>query len=112
MTTRVAMEFDGRLRCEIRYHPGKANVVADALSKRNESNHMIKRNVRSHRLLVNGDSYVAVGENHNGFHLQKLPKTQAARDRQRSYANLRRKPLEFQVGDRVMLKVSPRKGVI
>ncbi|GKB00219.1 putative reverse transcriptase domain-containing protein [Tanacetum coccineum] len=37
---------------------------------------------------------------------------QDARDRQRSYANVRRKPLEFQVGDRVMLKVSPRKGVI
>ncbi|GJW87033.1 putative reverse transcriptase domain-containing protein [Tanacetum coccineum] len=34
---------------------------------------------------------------------------QPARDRQRSYANVRRKPLEFQVGDRVMLKVSPRK---
>ncbi|GJU48953.1 hypothetical protein Tco_1218508 [Tanacetum coccineum] len=34
---------------------------------------------------------------------------QAARDRQRSYANVRRKPLEFQVGDHVMLKVSPRK---
>ncbi|GJY73012.1 putative reverse transcriptase domain-containing protein [Tanacetum coccineum] len=30
---------------------------------------------------------------------------QAARDQQRSYANVRRKPLEFQVGDRVMLKV-------
>nr|GEU86138.1 reverse transcriptase domain-containing protein [Tanacetum cinerariifolium] len=37
---------------------------------------------------------------------------QAVRDRQRSYANVRRKPLEFQIGDRVMLKVSPRKGVI
>ncbi|GJR15549.1 hypothetical protein Tco_0817152 [Tanacetum coccineum] len=37
---------------------------------------------------------------------------QTARDRQRSYANVRRKPLEFQVGDRIMLKVSPRKGVI
>ncbi|GJW20192.1 putative reverse transcriptase domain-containing protein [Tanacetum coccineum] len=34
---------------------------------------------------------------------------QAARVRQRSYANVRRKPLEFQVGDRVMLKVSPQK---
>ncbi|GKF55883.1 hypothetical protein Tco_0166223 [Tanacetum coccineum] len=30
---------------------------------------------------------------------------------QRSYANVKRKPLEFQVGDRVMLKVSPRKGI-
>ncbi|GJZ93606.1 putative reverse transcriptase domain-containing protein [Tanacetum coccineum] len=35
-----------------------------------------------------------------------------ARDRQRSYANVRQKPLEIQVGDHVMLKVSPRKGVI
>ena len=35
-----------------------------------------------------------------------------ARDRQKSYADVRRKPLEFQVGDRVMLKVSPWKGVI
>ncbi|GKA18679.1 putative reverse transcriptase domain-containing protein [Tanacetum coccineum] len=34
---------------------------------------------------------------------------QAARDRQRSYANVRRKPLEFQVGERVMLKVSPQR---
>ncbi|GJR97908.1 putative nucleotidyltransferase, ribonuclease H [Tanacetum coccineum] len=37
---------------------------------------------------------------------------EAARYRQRSYANVRQKPLEFQVRDRVMLKVSPRKGVI
>ncbi|GKE21694.1 putative reverse transcriptase domain-containing protein [Tanacetum coccineum] len=29
-----------------------------------------------------------------------------------SYTDVRRKPLEFQVGDRVMLKVSPWKGVI
>ncbi|GKE64622.1 hypothetical protein Tco_1518783 [Tanacetum coccineum] len=37
---------------------------------------------------------------------------QAARDCQKSYTNVRRKPLEFQVGDRVMLKLSPWKGVI
>ncbi|GJX27623.1 putative reverse transcriptase domain-containing protein [Tanacetum coccineum] len=37
---------------------------------------------------------------------------QAAHDRQKSYADVRRKPLEFQVGDKVMLKVSPWKGVI
>ncbi|GJY25180.1 putative reverse transcriptase domain-containing protein [Tanacetum coccineum] len=37
---------------------------------------------------------------------------EAARDRQKSYADMRRKPLEFQVGDKVMLKVSPWKGVI
>ncbi|GJR15223.1 putative reverse transcriptase domain-containing protein [Tanacetum coccineum] len=44
--------------------------------------------------------------------VQIQQRLQAARDRQRSYANVRRKPLEFQVGDRVMLKVSPRKGII
>ncbi|GJR49398.1 reverse transcriptase domain-containing protein [Tanacetum coccineum] len=45
-------------------------------------------------------------------HFIPTRETDTARDRQRSYANVRRKPLEFQVGDRVMLKVSPRKGVI
>ncbi|GJX24803.1 reverse transcriptase domain-containing protein [Tanacetum coccineum] len=44
--------------------------------------------------------------------VQIRQRLQAAKDRQRSYANIRRKPLEFQVGDCVMLKVSPRKGVI
>nr|GEU99401.1 putative reverse transcriptase domain-containing protein [Tanacetum cinerariifolium] len=34
---------------------------------------------------------------------------QAARDRQKSYADLKRKPMEFQVGDKVMLKVLPWK---
>ncbi|GJR11722.1 hypothetical protein Tco_0794374 [Tanacetum coccineum] len=37
---------------------------------------------------------------------------QAARDRQKSYADLKRKPMEFQVGDKVLLKVSPWKGVV
>ncbi|GKC03307.1 hypothetical protein Tco_0994917 [Tanacetum coccineum] len=37
---------------------------------------------------------------------------QAAHDRQKSYADLKHKPIEFQVGDRVMLKVLPWKGVV
>ncbi|GJZ77376.1 hypothetical protein Tco_0642048 [Tanacetum coccineum] len=37
---------------------------------------------------------------------------QVARDRRMSYANVRRKPPEFHVGDKVMLKVSPWKGAI
>nr|GEV81322.1 putative reverse transcriptase domain-containing protein [Tanacetum cinerariifolium] len=44
--------------------------------------------------------------------VQIKQRLQAARDRQKSYANIRRKPLEFQVGDKVMLKVSPLKGVV
>ncbi|XP_074277490.1 uncharacterized protein LOC141601120 [Silene latifolia] len=35
----------------------------------------------------------------------------AAQDRQKSYADVRRRPLEFEVGDKVFLKVSPMKGV-
>nr|GEZ57304.1 putative reverse transcriptase domain-containing protein [Tanacetum cinerariifolium] len=44
--------------------------------------------------------------------VQIKSKIQAAHDRQKSYADVRRKPLEFQVEDRVMLKVSPWKWVI
>ncbi|GJT05117.1 putative reverse transcriptase domain-containing protein [Tanacetum coccineum] len=43
---------------------------------------------------------------------ENVEKLKAARDRQKSYADNRRKPLEFEVGDRVMLKVSPWKGVV
>nr|GEX80936.1 putative reverse transcriptase domain-containing protein [Tanacetum cinerariifolium] len=35
-----------------------------------------------------------------------------ARSRQKSYADFRRKPMEFEVGDMVMIKVSPWNGVI
>ncbi|GJS19637.1 putative reverse transcriptase domain-containing protein [Tanacetum coccineum] len=44
--------------------------------------------------------------------VQIKSRIQAARDRQKSYPDVRRKPLEFQVGDKVMLKVSPWKEVI
>ncbi|GKF69116.1 hypothetical protein Tco_0202173, partial [Tanacetum coccineum] len=37
---------------------------------------------------------------------------QVAHDRQKSYADLKRKPMDFQVRDKVMLKVSPWKGVV
>ncbi|GJY41954.1 putative reverse transcriptase domain-containing protein [Tanacetum coccineum] len=44
--------------------------------------------------------------------VQIKSRIQAAHDFQKSYVDVRRKPLEFQVGDKVMLKVSPWKGVI
>ncbi|GKB61379.1 putative reverse transcriptase domain-containing protein [Tanacetum coccineum] len=44
--------------------------------------------------------------------LQIKSRIQAARDRQKSNTDIRRKPLKFQVGDKVMLKVSSWKGVI
>nr|GEU58199.1 retrotransposable element Tf2 [Tanacetum cinerariifolium] len=39
-------------------------------------------------------------------------KVETARSRQKSYADKRRKPLEFKVRDRLLLKVSPWKGVV
>nr|GEW26585.1 putative reverse transcriptase domain-containing protein [Tanacetum cinerariifolium] len=44
------------------------------------------------------------------FQIKK--RIQATRDRQKSLADRNRKPAEFQVGDMVMLKLSPWKGVI
>nr|GEU75865.1 putative reverse transcriptase domain-containing protein [Tanacetum cinerariifolium] len=44
--------------------------------------------------------------------VQIKQRIQAARERQKSYTDVTRKALEFQVGDRVMLKVSPWKGVV
>ncbi|GJU70272.1 hypothetical protein Tco_1256531 [Tanacetum coccineum] len=46
----------------------------------------------------------------NIFQIKERLKT--ARSCQKSYADKRRKPLEFKVGDRVLLKVSPWKGMV
>ena len=35
-----------------------------------------------------------------------------AQSRQKSYANRRQQPLEFEVGDHVFLKVMPKRGVV
>nr|GFB41293.1 putative reverse transcriptase domain-containing protein [Tanacetum cinerariifolium] len=44
--------------------------------------------------------------------IQIKQRMQATHDRKKSYADLKRKPMEFQVGDKVMLKVLPWKGVV
>ncbi|GJT17210.1 putative reverse transcriptase domain-containing protein [Tanacetum coccineum] len=44
--------------------------------------------------------------------IQIKQRMQAAHDRQKNYTDLKRKPMEFQDGDKVMLKVSPWKGVV
>ncbi|GKD83862.1 putative reverse transcriptase domain-containing protein, partial [Tanacetum coccineum] len=44
--------------------------------------------------------------------IQIKQRMQVACDRQKSYADLKRKPMEFQVEDKVMLKVLPWKGVV
>ncbi|GKD02160.1 putative reverse transcriptase domain-containing protein [Tanacetum coccineum] len=44
--------------------------------------------------------------------IQIKQRIQATRDQQKSYTDLKHKPMKFQVGDKVMLKVSPWKGVV
>nr|GEY77157.1 putative reverse transcriptase domain-containing protein [Tanacetum cinerariifolium] len=44
--------------------------------------------------------------------VQLKKRLKVARDRQKSYADKRRKPLEFSVGDKVLLKVLPRSKFI
>jgi hypothetical protein len=62
-----------------------------------------------------GDSQITglelVRETMEGF-VQTRYRMAETRDRQKSYADKHRKPLEFQVGYQVLLKVSPWKGVI
>ncbi|GJU42007.1 hypothetical protein Tco_1194964 [Tanacetum coccineum] len=139
---------------EIRYHPGKANVVTDALSRKERVKPRrvramamtIQYGVRGMILTAQSEAFKQenvplVGSEMDEAHASRSPtlwaeiressliglqlvqemtdkvvvikeKLQATRDRQKSYADNRRKPLEFEVGDRDLLKVSPWKGVI
>nr|GEU67218.1 putative reverse transcriptase domain-containing protein [Tanacetum cinerariifolium] len=107
--------------CDIRYHPGKANVVADALSCKERIEPLrVRALVMTVGLDLPRKILEAQIEALKPENLEKedvgdrtdQTKDPAAQDRQKSYVDLKRKPMEFEVGDRVMLKVSPWKGVV
>nr|GFB00530.1 putative reverse transcriptase domain-containing protein [Tanacetum cinerariifolium] len=153
--------------CEIRYHPGKANVVADALSRKERESIRVralvmtvhpslherirnaqyealeKKNVEAENLETDGQSERTIQtmedmlracvidfggswDRHlplvefsynNSYHASiKAAPFEALYgrkcSRQKSYADVRRRPFEFNVRDKVMFKVSPWKGVI
>ncbi|GJV34483.1 hypothetical protein Tco_1394883 [Tanacetum coccineum] len=120
--------------CEIRYYLGKANVVADALSRKNglsryefEPYYQTSIKATPFEALYGHkcrspicwaevrDSQLTGPEiihKTTDKIVQIKSHIQATCDHQKSYADVRQKPLEFQVGDKVMLKVSPWKGVI
>ncbi|GKC96979.1 putative reverse transcriptase domain-containing protein, partial [Tanacetum coccineum] len=185
MRQRRWLELLSDYDCEIRYHPRKANVVADALIQKERSKPLrvwalvmtmglnlpkqilsAQSEARKEENFINEDLHGMINKLEpradetlfcNFFamreddHLEQVDEgqllegsslkawrassnrqltvleiiqettkkivqikshIQAARDCKRSYANVRRKPLEFQIGDKVMLKVSPWKGVI
>nr|GEX05330.1 hypothetical protein [Tanacetum cinerariifolium] len=128
---------------EIRYHPGKANVVVDALSrkervkpKRVRAINMTLQSSVKDRILMRFAPFKALhcrkyrssimwAEVREGQLIepelvqettkkisQFKDRLKAACDRQKSYADKRRKPLEFSVGDYVLIKVSPWKGPV
>ncbi|GJZ40914.1 hypothetical protein Tco_0587800 [Tanacetum coccineum] len=69
MRQRRWLELLADYDCEICYHPGKANVVADALSGRNKSNHS-EVTAESKAIWfygTTGNSYVEMGKDNNGF---------------------------------------------
>ncbi|GJS16153.1 putative reverse transcriptase domain-containing protein [Tanacetum coccineum] len=98
--------------CEICYHPRKANVVADALSRKERENPLRAEHMKPSGLLQQPEIPEWKWEKVTMDFVSGLPRTPSARSRQKSYANLKRRLTEFEVGDKVMLKVSPWKGVI
>nr|GEV98078.1 putative reverse transcriptase domain-containing protein [Tanacetum cinerariifolium] len=167
MRQRCWIEIFSDYDCEIRNHPCKPNVVADALSRKEwvkpkrvrSMNMTIQSSIKDRILAAQNEAFeffdapakmlrgldkqmkcrsdgactygrksrspilwaeveegqfiraeIVQGTTENISQIKDGLK--AARDRQKSYADKRRKPLEFSVGDHVLLKVSPWKGVV
>ncbi|GJX87053.1 putative reverse transcriptase domain-containing protein [Tanacetum coccineum] len=132
--------------CEIRYHPRKANVIADALSRKEREPPLRVRALvmtidtsKDIGLLIRikfleVTSELALGssqdmstasastytmdrrERYSAETTEKIVQIKksmlAATRSDKELRDLKRKPMEFQVGDKVMLKVSPWKGVV
>ncbi|GKB35299.1 putative reverse transcriptase domain-containing protein [Tanacetum coccineum] len=95
--------------CKIRYHSGKANVVADALSRIKAAlfEALYGCKCRSPVCWAEvGDSQLTCLEiiNETTKKIIQIKRIiQSARDRKKSYINVRHKPLKFQVGDKKCL---------
>ncbi|GJW63304.1 hypothetical protein Tco_0115188 [Tanacetum coccineum] len=132
MRQRRWLELLSDYDCEIRYHIGKANVVADALSRKERIKPLRVRalvmtiglnlpkqilsaqpEARKEENFITEDLHVRdsqlIGPEIIHETTEKIVQIkshiQAARDHQKSYADVRRKPLEFQVGYKIIAKV-------
>nr|GFB23870.1 putative reverse transcriptase domain-containing protein [Tanacetum cinerariifolium] len=94
---------------------GKENEVADVLSRKER---VKSRCIRAMAMAIQSGAEIGslIGPELVQETIDKVvlikEKLKAVKDRQKSYVDNRCKPLEFEVGDRVLLKVSPWKGVI
>ncbi|GKC09504.1 hypothetical protein Tco_1001114 [Tanacetum coccineum] len=134
MRQRHWIELFSDYNYEILYHSGKANAVVDALSRKErvKPNRVPTMNMTLQSSIK--DKIVAAQEeaSNESAGLQKgldemiehrmqettekisqiKDRLKAACDHQKSYADKRKKPLEFSVRDYVLLKLLPWKGVV
>ncbi|GJR94350.1 putative reverse transcriptase domain-containing protein [Tanacetum coccineum] len=100
MRQRRWIELFSDYDCNIRYHTGKVNVVADALSRKERvkpkrfraMNMTLQLSIKEGQLI----GHELVQETTEKIS-QIKDRLKAARDRQKSYADKKRKPLEFSV---------------
>nr|GEY52182.1 putative reverse transcriptase domain-containing protein [Tanacetum cinerariifolium] len=119
---RLWLELLSDYDCDIRYHSGKANIVSDALRHKERieplrkwDNITIDFITKLPKSSQGFDTiWVIVDRLIKSVHFLPIRENDPLDnlDRKKSYANLKRKPMEFEVGDRVMLQVSPWKGVV
>ncbi|CAA0830070.1 Unknown protein, partial [Striga hermonthica] len=122
--------------CTINYHPGKANIVVDALSRKERGEltcmitqqcQLIHEFARMQLEVVESPPKLPVVGGIRALRmwptlLDRIRRDQAFDEFVRSmgakinaggaYANKRRRELEFEEGDKVFLKVTPMKGVV
>ncbi|GKC63956.1 reverse transcriptase domain-containing protein [Tanacetum coccineum] len=124
----LGLELFSDYDCEIRYHPGKPNVVADALSRKEmikpsrvrAMNMTIQSSIKDRILATQNEAskvvdapvemsahFLPIREDYKMDRLARLYLSEITVKHDK-----RRNPLEFSVGDHVILKESPWKGVV